>query len=310
MSQNGLQRSKREQWRMQASRQELQTLIAHHQPQDGVYEALPGLYLNRSSRPTELRHSMCDPAFCVIVQGSKEMLQSDNRYRYDPENYLLTTIDLPVASRVVEASQEKPYLSLRLNLTPALVSDVMMEAGEVSLRCRTEVRGINVSPLDGDLLEAAARLVRLADAPGAAAFLMPLTVREIIYRLLLGKQGDRLRQIAVQGGSTHRIAHAIEQLRENFDQPLGVDNMAEEVGMSVSSFHHHFKAVTGLSPLQFQKQMRLQEARKLMFGEGFDAATAGYQVGYNDASHFNREYKRFFGLPPMRDVEQLRAAAM
>jgi AraC-like DNA-binding protein len=125
----------------------------------------------------------------------------------------------------------------------------------------------------------------------------------------MGEQGDRLRDIAVQGGHTQRIARAIERLRKEFDQPLRVDNIARELDMSVSSFHHHFKAVTAMSPLQFQKQMRLQEARRLMLGEGLDAASAGYRVGYNDASHFNREYKRLFGLPPLRDVERLREAA-
>jgi AraC-like DNA-binding protein len=138
---------------------------------------------------------------------------------------------------------------------------------------------------------------------------MPLITREIVYRLLVGEQGDRLCHSAVQSGHTHRIARAIERLHKEFDRPLRIDDIARELGMSVSSFHHHVKAVTAMSPLQFQKQMRLQEARRLMLGEGFDAATAGYRVGYNDASHFNREYKRLFGLPPLRNVERLRDVA-
>jgi AraC-like DNA-binding protein len=164
--------------------------------------------------------------------------------------------------------------------------------------------------LDAGLLDAVVRLVRLIDTPTEARVLAPLVTREIVYRLLMGEQADRLRHIAVLGGYTSPIARAIERLRKNFDQPLRVDDVAREIGMSVSGFHHHFKAVTAMSPLQFQKQMRLQEARRIMLGEHLDAASAGYRVGYDDASHFNREYKSLFGLPPMRDVERLREATM
>jgi AraC-like DNA-binding protein len=163
--------------------------------------------------------------------------------------------------------------------------------------------------LDARLLDAVVRLVRLLDTPAETPFLAPLITREIVYRLLRSEQSGRLRHIAVQGGHTRRIARAIERLRTEFDQLLRIDDIAQELGMSVSSFHHHFKAVTAMSPLQFQKQIRLQEARQLMLGEGLDAASAGYRVGYNDASHFNREYKRLFGLPPLRDVKRLQEAA-
>jgi AraC-like DNA-binding protein len=162
--------------------------------------------------------------------------------------------------------------------------------------------------LDPGLLDAVVRLVRLIDTPTEARVLAPLIKREIICRLLLGKQGDRLRHIAVMAGYTSPIAKAIERLREEFDQNLRIEDVAQEIGMSVSSFHHQFKAVTALTPLQFQKQLRLQEARRLMFGERLDASSTAYRVGYNDASHFNREYKRLFGLPPVQDVERLRGA--
>ena len=155
-----------------------------------------------------------------------------------------------------------------------------------------------------------ARLVRLLDSPTEARFLAPLITREIVYRLLTGEQGGRLRHTAVLGGHSHRIARALERLRKEFDQPLRIEDIARELGMSVSGFHHHFRAVTAMSPLQFQKQIRLQEARRLMLGEDLDAASAGYRVGYGDASHFNREYKRLFGAPPVRDVERLREAAL
>ena len=303
------QQVEREAHRAQANRGELVERIARAIREDGRVEPLKGLRLHRASSPTESVHGMSGFAFCVIAQGSKEVLLGDNRYQYDPAHYLLATAELPVVSQVIEASQERPYLSLRLELDPTLVGSVMVEAGHFSPRSHADVRAINVSPLDASLLDAVVRLVRLLDTPAEAPFLAPLITREIVYRLLMGEQGDRLRHIAVQGGHTHRIARAIERLRKEFDQPLRIDDIARELGMSVSSFHHHFKAVTAMSPLQFQKQMRLQEARRLMLGEGLDAASAGYRVGYNDASHFNREYKRLFGLPPLRDVERLREAA-
>jgi AraC-like DNA-binding protein len=185
----------------------------------------------------------------------------------------------------------------------------MVEAGLTALPDRADVRAIAVSPLDANLLDAVVRLVRLLDAPAEAPVLMPLIAREIIYRLLAGEQGDRLRYIAASGGYTPPIARAIERLRQDFDQPLRIEQIARELGMSVSGFHHHFKAVTALSPLQYQKQLRLQEARRLMLGESLDAASAAFRVGYHDASHFNREYKSFFGAPPMRDMQRLREAS-
>jgi AraC-like DNA-binding protein len=250
------------------------------------------------------------PAFCVIAQGSKEILLGDSRYRYDPAHYLITTAALPVAVRIIEASKERPYLGLVLRLGPTLVGSVMVEAGHPAPRDHTAMQAIDVSPLDVGLLDAVVRLVRLLDSPTEARFLAPLVTREIVYRLLRGEQGGRLHHVAALGGSTHRIVEAIERLRKEFDQPLRIEDIARELGMSVSGFHHHFKAVTAMTPLQFQKQLRLQEARRLMLGEDHDAASAGYRVGYGDASHFTREYKRLFGTPPMRDVERLREAAL
>jgi AraC-like DNA-binding protein len=303
--------SEREANRVQASRDELVERIARAIREDGTVEPLEGLHLNHSSSPTELGHGVSKPAFCVIAQGSKEILLGDHRYRYDPAHYLITTAALPVAVRITEASEERPYLGLVLRLDPTLVGSVMVEAGHPAPRDHTAVRAIDVSQLDAGLLDAVVRLVRLLDSPIAEArFLAPLVVREIVYRLLMGEQGGRLRHVAALGGHSHRIVRALERLRKDFDQPLRIENIAREFGMSVSGFHHHFKAVTAMSPLQFQKQLRLQEARRLMLGEDLDAASAGYRVGYGDASHFTREYKRLFGAPPMRDVERLREAAL
>jgi AraC-like DNA-binding protein len=184
----------------------------------------------------------------------------------------------------------------------------MVEARHPPSRSRADVKAIDVSPLNTNLLDAIVRLVRLLDSHAEAHVLVPLIKREIIYRLLAGEQGARLRHIAVFGGYTHQIARAIDLLRQDFNQPLRIESIAREFNMSVSGFHHHFKSVTAMSPLQFQKQLRLQEARRLMLGKNLDATSAAYHVGYDDASHFNREYKRLFGEPPMRDVKRLRAA--
>jgi AraC-like DNA-binding protein len=295
--------------RAQANRAELVARIARAIPDDGRVEPLNGLYLNRVSSPTELVHGMSDPSFCVIAQGSKEVFLGENRYQYDPAHYLLTTVELPVVSQVLEASQAQPYLSVRLHLDPAMVGSVLVEANVPLPPGQGDAKAIDVSLLDASLLDATVRLVRLLESPTEARILAPLVTREIVARLLLGAQGARLRHIAVLGGYTHHIARAVDLLRKDYSQPLRMESIAQALGMSVSGFHHQFKAVTAMSPLQFQKRLRLQEARRLMLGEHLDAASAGYRVGYDDAAHFNREYKSLFGLPPMRDVERLREAA-
>jgi AraC-like DNA-binding protein len=295
--------------RAQANREELTERIAWAIGQNGMSEPLKGLHFNCASSPSECLHNVSIPAFCVIAQGSKEVFLGSERYQYDPMNYLLGTLELPIASRILEATQEKPYLGLRLDLDPTFIGSVMVEAGYPSAQRGASVKAIDVSPLDADLLDAVVRLVRLINSPTEADMLAPLIKREIIYRLLMGEQGTRLRQIAVLGGYTHHIAKAVDRLRKDFNQPLRIESIARDLGMSVSGFHHHFKSITAMSPLQFQKQLRLQEARRLMLGEALDAASAAYRVGYDDASHFNREYKRLFGSPPIRDVERLREAA-
>jgi AraC-like DNA-binding protein len=305
------QQSERETLRAQAGRDELVERVGRAVREDGAVEVLGGLRLLRQSSPTPKDHGVSSPAFCVIAQGSKEVLLGDDCYRYDANRYLITAAALPTATRVTEASEERPYLGVVLGLDPALVGSVMVEAGHPAPREHAAVRAFDMSPLDAGLLDAVVRLVGLLDSPADEAhFLRPLVTREIVFRLLKGEQGGRLRQIAVLGGHSHRIARALERLRKNFDRPLRIEDIARELGMSVSGFHHHFKAVTAMSPLQFQKQLRLQEARRLMLGEDLDAASAGYSVGYSDASHFTREYKRHFGAPPARDVEQLRETAM
>ncbi|HVN55691.1 MAG TPA: AraC family transcriptional regulator [Anaerolineaceae bacterium] len=273
---------------------------------DGHAQPLDRLHVHRSSVPLEPIHSVVKPSFCVIAQGSKEVLLGDSRYLYDSSHYLISTVELPRSSQVLEASQEKPYLSFRLELDPGLVSAVIADTDHTSLKDHADVNATDVSPLDANLQDAVLRMVRLLDTPAEAPVLMPLIAREIIYRLLIGDQGARLRFLATTGGYTPLIVRAVDLLRQEFDRPVRIEDLARELGMSVSGLHHHFKAVTAMSPLQFQKQIRLQEARRLMLSGDLDAASAAYRVGYNDASHFNREYKSLFGVSPMRDIQRLR----
>ena len=308
-TQEGTSRSRgaREEERARTSRAELLERLARVVGADGSAEPLPGVLLHRSSAPREPLLSVYDPVLCVIAQGSKEVFLGETGYRYDPSRYLLVSAELPIVGHVVEASPARPYYSFRVKLDAALVSSVLVEAGRPAPPDHVDVRAITVGRLDAGLLDAVVRLARLFDTPAEAEFLAPLIKREIVYRLMLGGQEGRLGYIASLGGNTHRIVRAIGRFRKEYDQNLRMETVADDLGMSVSSFHHHFKAVTGMSPLQFQKRLRLQEARRLLLSEHLDAAGTAARVGYDDASHFSREYKRLFGLPPMQDVARLQA---
>ena len=250
---------------------------------------------------------MYQPAFCVVAQGRKQALLGEEVFRYDPGHYLIYTVDLPLTFQVEEASKERPYLGFRLNLDSSLVASVMMESGIEPKKGHLSMKAMDVSPMDANLLDAVVRLVRLLDTPVEGKVLAPLIIREIVFRLLVGGQGARLSHLLALGADTHRISKAIGFLRENFDQLVRMDDIAHELGMSVSGFHHQFKSVTAMSPLQFQKQIRLQEARRLMLSEDLDAASAGFRVGYDDPAYFSRDYKRLFGAPPQRDIIKLRS---
>jgi AraC-like DNA-binding protein len=295
--------------REQDIRAELIERIASIAREDRVVEPLPGIHMARATRPLEGIHSVYRTAFCMIAQGAKEVFIGETIHGYDEDHYLLATMELPAVSRILRATREKPYLSLRLDLDPALVGAVMVEAGLPVPRSQADAKAVVVSALDAELLDACVRLVRLLDKPAEARVLAPLVKREIVYRLLIGEQGNRLRYLPSFGGHSHSIGKALELLRNEFDRPLRIEEIAKELGMSSSGFHHHFRTVTDMSPLQFQKQLRLQQARRLMLGENLDAATAGYRVGYSDASHFSRDYRKHFGEPPARDVEHLRESA-
>jgi AraC-like DNA-binding protein len=288
--------------RDQANRQEMADLIEAALPNDGWIEPVPGIALGKLSRDAEHVFGEAKPAVCFIARGAKEVAVGEARYHYDTNHYLLVTIDVPARSTIMTA----PYLGVRIDLDPALVNSVMMEAG-VSLGEPPEnAKAMTVSRCDTDLFDAATRLVRLLTRPQEASILVPQVKREIVYRLLIGPEGHRLRQLCAPAGNTQRIAQALEKLRQDFDRPLRIENLAQELGMSSTRLHHHFKTVTDMSPLQFQKQLRLQEARRLMLSEELDAASAAYRVGYDDPSHFSRDYKKHFGDAPMRDIANLR----
>jgi AraC-like DNA-binding protein len=285
----------------------LASAIEGRAPVDGVHEtAVPALRLSRFSAPSDLHALVYEPCLCMVAQGEKEVLLAGETYRLDPAQSLLVSVDLPVSARVVEASLRRPYLAVRLALDPAMVGELLAD-GATAPPLGTPARAIAVTPAEPPLLDAVSRLVALLDSPEDVGALAPLVLREVTYRLLTGPQGVRLRQITAAGAPAHRIARAIRWLKDNFANTLRVESLAKRVGMSPSAFHLHFKGVTALSPLQYQKRLRLQEARRLMLGEGLDAAEAAFRVGYESPSQFSREYRRRFGAPPRQDVAALKA---
>ena len=295
-----------ERLKIQDRNEELLARMSYLLPQDAIVEFSPGFFLSRLTKPTESTQPIYQPCLCFVVQGSKRALLGNEVYNYDPGHYLVFTVDLPVVFHVDRASEDEPYFGIRLNLDPAVVAAVLLESVPDPSKSEANVKAIDVQAIDADLLDAVVRLVRLADSPDEQRLLAPLVTREIIYRLLANGQASRLGHMITSVGESHRISEAVGYLRARFREPLKIEAIAREFGMSVSGFHHHFKSVTSLSPLQFQKQMRLQEARRVMLVEDMDAATAGFSVGYEDASYFSRDYKRLFGAPPQHDIANLR----
>lgn len=271
--------------------------------------AVPGLSLFRREEPTGPISGMYEPSVCLVAQGAKRVLLGDDTYVYDARHYLITSVHLPTIVQITEASREKPYLGLRLQLDLREISQLMVDSNLPQPRAQQSSRGMATGEVTLPLLNAFQRLLDLLAEEKDIPILAPVIQREIIYRLLVGDQGARLRQIASAGSQSQQIARAIEWLKGNFMQPLSVDDLASQASMSNSTFHHHFRSMTALSPLQYQKQLRLQEARRLMLAERLDAATAAFQVGYESPSQFSREYSRMFGAPPLRDITSLRQSA-
>ncbi|MCB1781939.1 MAG: AraC family transcriptional regulator [Candidatus Competibacteraceae bacterium] len=265
---------------------------------------VPGLALHRWETPTESTSYLLPPSLCLIGQGRKRLFLGEEAYVYDAHRYLMTSVDLPVVTQIVEASRDKPYLGLTLELDLRMAAQVML-GRNLALARPADCLGVAVSPVSPRLLDAFQRLIDLLEHPQDIAVLAPLVQQEIIYHLLMGEQGPRLRQITSIGNHSYRIARAIDWLKDHFDQRLRIEDLANKAGLSTSAFHSHFRSVTSMSPLQFQKKMRLNEARRLMLTEHMDAATAAYAVGYDSPSQFSREYSRQFGVPPMRDIKNL-----
>jgi AraC-like DNA-binding protein len=262
---------------------------------------IAGLTLHRIMRPGSPKPAIQMPALSLIAQGSKRVFVGGEEYEYDPLHYMVTSVDLPAVGKVTVASTTQPYLGLRLDLDVEAIVELIQDENLPPTAHAEASRGLFVNRLSTTMLDAVLRLLRLVETPDDIPILAPMVKREILYRLLRNGQGARLRQMALQDSQTQRVAKAIRLLRENFARSIRVESIAKDVHMSVSSLHHQFKAVTAMSPLQYQKQLRLQEARRLMLFGDVDVAIAAHRVGYESASQFSREYSRFFGAPPLRD---------
>ncbi len=281
--------------------------IAAHAPTHGEHRTgIAGLLLFRRTAPSVCYRATYEPSLTVFVQGRKLIQLGGHEYLCDESSFLLSSIDVPVQSQIVEASEQKPLLSMLLRLDMSMVQEVLSREDLPEPERLSDSRGLAIGETSIGLLEASLRLIKLVDTPEDIPFLSPLIQREMIYRVLRTPQGERLRAIATRGELSNRTARAIAWLRANYTKPLHMQELANVARMGVSTLHHQFRALTTMSPLQYQKQLRLQAARQRMLMEGIDATNAAYEVGYESVSQFSREYSRFFGQPPMRDVKTLR----
>ena len=286
---------------------ELARHISSHTPKDGVHKtAIPELYFRRISQQSEPTHSSSFPSLYMIVQGSKTIALAEERYYVDPGSYIVSSVHLPVIGQITQASSNNPYLSLQITLHPDMLLDLTKKSSPHN-KNKTE-RGIILNPSTSDLLNAILRLVKLLETPSDIEVLAPLIMQEIFYRVLQSEKGELLKQFAVIGSYALGISKAIQLINCNYSEPLVIEELARTVNMSPRTLHRHFKKVTAMSPLQYQKIIRLQTARRLLLTENLDAAIAGFRVGYESPSQFNREYARLFGRPPIRDIYLLRSS--
>lgn len=287
-------------------REEIANIIGRHCSTDGAVDtAIPGLKLFRGSNTDMPTCAIMTSVFAIMAQGAKRITVGEETYDYGARQYLISSVDLPMFARITQASVTEPYLGLGLAIDPLKINE--LAAAMPQNRGQDAVdRGIAVGPLSVDIQNTALRLARLLDTPADIPVLAPIIERELLYRLLAGPLGSRLRQATASGSHSHQIVRAIDWLKTNLDQSLSIERLASLANMSRSSLHHHFKALTAMTPLQYQKQLRLQEARRLMLISDTDAASAAHHVGYESPSQFNREYRRMFGAPPGRDVAQFR----
>jgi AraC-like DNA-binding protein len=295
---------------MEAARKTLIRSIARWTDNgDQPTTAIPGLSLYQRDEPTQPTSIMYEPRICMAAQGAKRVLLGDDTFVYDEHHFLIASVDLPTVVQIIKASRERPYLGLVMKLDQREMSQLMVDSHLPPPRPQQSSRAMATGEVTLPLLAAFQRLVDLLDEPTDIPILAPIIQREILYRLLVGDQGARLRQMASAGSQSHQIGRAIDWLKVNFTRPLRIDDLATQVHMSTSTFHHHFRTLTAMSPLQFQKWLRLNEARRLMLMERADATTAAFDVGYESPSQFSREYTRLFGNPPLRDITSLRQLA-
>lgn len=287
---------------------ELARLIAAYAPHDGSFELrVPGLHASRFSRVnTECVHTISVPSLCIVAQGAKTVIVGQEFFEYNGTRMIVFSVALPVVAQITQASRAEPYLSLRLDLDPRKIAELVLKVYPHGLPPVQARRAVYMSPAEVGILSAATRLMECLGQPGDAELLGPLVMDEILIRLLRSPIGARVAQMGFAESSVDRVAKAISWLRANYSQPIRVEELAELVHMSVSSFHEHFKSVTSMSPLHYQKVLRLQEARRLMLSAVIDAGTASQRVGYLSASQFSREYSRFFGRAPTKDIARLR----
>jgi AraC-like DNA-binding protein len=271
--------------------------------------AIPGVSLHRYARPIGRTYCLYEPAVVIAVQGVKRALLGNESYPFDRTQCLITSVEVPVMSEIVRATHDEPFLGIVLRLDPQRIAELIAGMGTVDLQAPPRARGLATTPLSEELVDATLRLVRLLETPQDIPIIAPLIEREILYRLVTGEHGTHLRHVAAAGSRSHQVVKAVAWVKERFAHPLRIAELARTVGMSESTLHHHFKAITSMSPLQYQKQLRLQEARRLMLADGLDAASAGERVGYESPTQFSREYRRLYGAPPLRDVSRLRQSA-
>ncbi len=291
-----------------AVRAKLSEKIANRVKDEGpLITEIPTLKLVKRSAPTEATSYLHEPSICFIAQGAKRVMLGEEVYVYDEHHYLVTSVDLPVTGQVTDATNQKPYFGLVLEIKKNDILQMVADNDLPSPTRATQVnKGMAVGKISLPILDAIIRLINLLDTPRDIPMLAPMIQQEILYRLLTGEQGPRLLQTAVVGSNSEQITKAVDWLKSNFRSPLKVDDLAAYSGMSTSSFHQHFRSLTAMTPLQYQKRLRLNEARQLMLLKRLDAGTAGFQVGYESQSQFSREYSRLFGSPPSRDIKNLR----
>ncbi|EKA7391484.1 AraC family transcriptional regulator [Vibrio parahaemolyticus] len=267
---------------------------------------ISGLRFSRWTTPTPPTSYTHNPSICLIAQGRKRVLLGEESFIYDANHFLISSVDLPIIANIIEASEEQPYLGLLMELDLTEISQLIVDSELAFTQSKEAQKGIAVGELSESLLDAFVRLAELLDEGQNIKILAPIIKRETFYRLLMSEQGTRLHQIVTAGSHSHQIAKAIDWLKNNFVKPLSVGDLASYTGMSKSSFYTHFRSMTSMTPLQFQKKLRLSEARRLMLTENLDAMAATFKVGYESPSQFSREYSRLFGAPPSKDIKSLR----